>query len=116
MTTPRARKANAPAMDNAPEPQDRKKPAAQLEAENVETVTIEWDGLEFEIPADPDEWDFWTVVEPLSSNNVVQATLGLLGPKQTLRLRQQRPKIKPKDFAGIFEAINEVIGFGNSGN
>lgn len=115
MTTPRTRKANAPAMDNAPEPQDHKS-AAQNEAEAAETVTVEWDGLTFEIAADPDTWDFWTVVEPLSANNVVQGTIGILGPRQVLKLRQQRPKIKPTDFAKLFEAIQDKVGFGSSGN
>ena len=113
MTTARTRKTNAPDMSKAPTPQDHKSPA-QAEAEGEATTTIEWDGLEFEILSDPDDWDFWTVVEPLSANNVVQATLGLLGPKQTLKLRQARPKIKPTDFASLFQAIQEQVGFGGN--
>lgn len=117
--TPRkapARKASALAIpDTAPVPQDRKSPA-QREAENVRTVTVQWEGLTFVIPADPDSWDFWTVLEPLSANNIPQGLLGLLGPEQSMRLRAARPKLTGPEARSLFDEINRVLGTGNSGN
>ncbi|WP_433660796.1 hypothetical protein ACQPW1_00455 [Nocardia sp. CA-128927] len=98
------------------EPQDHKRPAAQREAEGVETVVVEWEGLEFEIVADPDEWDFWTVLTPLSANNIPQAIFGLLGPRQTTVLQRAMPRMKGPQARDLFDAISDAVGFGSTGN
>lgn len=101
------------------QPQDRKPPkktAAQREAEGVDTVPVEWEGLTFYVPSDPDEWDFWTVTEPLSANNIPQGLMGLLGPKQALELRKAKPKLSNTEARALFDAIGEAVGTGSAGN
>ncbi|WP_280441194.1 hypothetical protein [Nocardia brasiliensis] len=119
MTTPRktvAKRATPHKPAGVREPQDHKTPAAQREAEAVELAVVEWEGLTFEIVADPDEWDFWTVITPLSANNVPQAIIGLLGPKQTSLLQRAKPRMKGPEARELFDKISEAVGFGNSGN
>lgn len=101
--------------DTAPVPQDHKSPA-QREAEGIDTVTVRWDGLEFQVSSDPDSWDFWTITEPLSANNIPQAVLGLLGPQQSARLRLERPVITAAQIRELFDEIVRTIGLGNTGN
>ncbi|OZC50516.1 hypothetical protein CH289_15940 [Rhodococcus sp. RS1C4] len=98
------------------QPQDRKKSAAQREAEGVETVTVEWEGLEFEIIADPDEWDFWTVTQPLASGNTAVGLIGLLGGQQAMRLRAAFPRLTNPEARDLFETINKAVMEMSTGN
>ncbi|MEW1933115.1 hypothetical protein AB0362_13080 [Rhodococcus sp. NPDC079359] len=101
---------------NVKQPQDRKKPAAQIEAEGIETVTVEWEGMTFEIPSDPDAWPFWTVTQPLSAGNIPQGLMGLLGPAQAVLLRQKKPDITNIEIRALFDLINETVTELNTGN
>ncbi|WP_029931090.1 hypothetical protein [Nocardia otitidiscaviarum] len=118
MTT--ARKATTKrAMPHKPEgvrePQDHLKPAAQREAEAQEMATVEWGGLAFEIIADPEDWDFFTVSAPLSQGNIAAALVGLLGNAQTITLRKAYPKLTQGQARELYDKISETLGFG-SGN
>lgn len=113
---PAKRSNGTKAPATARQPQDHKRPAAQLEAEGVETVTVEWDGLAFEIPTDPDSWDFWTVTHPLAAGNIPVALTGLLGPEQSMRLRLAKPQLSNPEARELFDTINRAIGMGNTGN
>lgn len=114
--TPARRTPPRPA--GAPEPQDHLSPksAAQREAEGGETVTVEWEGLTFTVLADPDQWDYWTVIVPLSANNIPQALFGLLGQRQTSMLQRAKPHMKGPEGRDLYDTISEAVGFGGPGN
>lgn len=113
---PAKRTSGVKAPASARQPQDRKKSAAELEADGAETFPIEWRGLKFDIIADPDDWDFWTVTTPLSQGNTPAALLGLLGPEQQMKLRMAMPKLRNPEARELFDLINKEIGFRNTGN
>ncbi|WP_433592319.1 hypothetical protein [Nocardia sp. CA-145437] len=118
MTTPRkapAKRATPHKPAGVREPQDHLKPAAQREAEGSEYVTVEWGGLAFEVLADPDEWDFFTVSAPLSQGNIGLGLIGLLGNAQVLTLRKMYPKFTQGQARELYDTISEALGFG-SGN
>ena len=101
------------------QPRDRPKSAAQIEAEAEEaggTAEVEWEGLTFDVVADPDDWDFWTVTAPLSENNIPQALLGLLGPAQAMKLRRAKPRLTNPEARELFDEINKVLGMGSAKN
>lgn len=98
------------------EPTDRPKSAAQREAEAVDTITVEWEGMKFTVPSDPDEWDFWTVTQPLAANNIPLSLAGLLGPEQMMKLRLARPDIRNPEVRNLFNVINKAIADINTGN
>ena len=101
------------------QPRDRPKSAAQIEAESEGaggTAQVDWEGLTFDVVADPDDWDFWTVTAPLSENNIPQALLGLLGPQQALKLRRAKPRLTNPEARALFDEINRVLGMGDAKN
>ena len=98
------------------QPTDRPKSAAQREAEAEDTVTVEWEGMTFSVPSDPDEWDFWTVTQPLAAQNIPMALTGLLGPQQMMQLRIARPDIRNPEIRDLFNIINKAIADINTGN
>lgn len=98
------------------QPQDRKKSAAQREAEGVETITVEWEGLEFEIISDPDEWDFWTTTQPLAAGNTAVGLIGLLGGQQAMKLRAAFPRLTNPEARDLFETINKAVMEMSTGN
>lgn len=101
---------------NVKQPTDRPKSAAQLEAEAADTITVEWSGMTFDINADADSWDFWTVTHPLAQGNAPVALIGLLGPVQAGKLRMNRPDLTNPEARELFNLINERIGLHNTGN
>lgn len=113
---PAKRTSGTKAPASARQPQDRKRSAAELEAAEAETFPVEWRGLTFDIVADPDDWDFWTVTTPLSQGNTPAALLGLLGPTQAHKLRMKFPQLRNPDARELFDLINREIGFRNTGN
>jgi hypothetical protein len=101
------------------QPRDRPKSAAQIEAESEgagNTAQVDWEGLTFDVVADPDDWDFWTVTAPLSENNIPQALLGLLGPQQAMKLRRAKPRLTNPEARELFDEINRVLGMGDAKN
>jgi hypothetical protein len=98
------------------EPQDHLDSAAKREAAGEEYAPVEWDGLEFQVLADPDDWNAWTVLDPLSSGNIPRAVVGLLGQEQSIELRKLRPNMTALQMRQLFDAISKAVGFGNSGN
>lgn len=112
MTTPRTRKANAPAMDNAPEPQDHKSPA-QREAEGAEFISIEHAGRTFEVIADQDDWPL-LAIQAFSKNLGIDAIEHLLGPRQWGMYLATNPT--RRDFNVFSDKLAEEFGFGTTGN
>ncbi|WP_378735407.1 hypothetical protein [Nocardia brasiliensis] len=116
MTTPRkapAKRATPHKPAGVREPQDHLKPAAQREAEGDETITVEFRGLEFTVPADPDDWPI-RVHQALGRNMHIDAIELLLGPVQWTKLTAKYPK--KRDFVEFAEILGEVLGFGSAGN
>ncbi|WP_280265342.1 hypothetical protein [Nocardia wallacei] len=94
---------------------DDPKAPAQREAEGIDTVVVEWRGMEFTIVADIDKWNYWTVMVPLANGNETRALLGLLGSQQIAKLQKAMPDMLPPDARELFDTINDALGL-NSGN
>lgn len=100
---------------NAPEPQDHKpkKSPPQREAEGITTIEIQFDGEEYEIPADPADWPV-DASEAMEHNHVITAVRIMLGPKQWQKVA--RKKYRNRKFRELFDLIATESGFGTSGN
>lgn len=97
------------------EPQDHLKPAAQIEAEAEETLTVTWEGKEFVVPASGDDWDLQTSMAIEKGQVIVWLSL-VLGPARFGRLNSEWRKehgrnMKNKDAAPLVEAILSAMGF-----
>ena len=112
------RRRRRPRPEGAPEPGDYQAPksAAQAEAEGVETVTVTWHGVELEVPADPQKWNPYQVVLPLSSNNILGGLSALLGPMQIIKMQREYPGAKVPEFFELFNMIAKATGYGSAGN
>ncbi|AHH16588.1 hypothetical protein NONO_c17880 [Nocardia nova SH22a] len=109
-TTDRS-KAAAAAIEPAAEVPDELKSAAQIEAEGTDTITVDWRGYKFKVPADPDEWNFWSVTTPASRGNVPQLLYGLLGAETMSRLREAYPTMTAADGRDLYNTIEREVGF-----
>ncbi|GAB4582624.1 hypothetical protein [Nocardia sp. IFM 10818] len=106
----RPRPAGAPAPQDFKEP---KKTAAQREAEGIETVVLEYRGVEFEVPATMDDWPT-RAVQAAAHNLHIDAIEHVLGPKQWAIFNARFPR--QRDFAEFAEMLGEEMGFGTAGN
>ena len=90
-------------------PQDRKKSAAQIEAEGIETTTTEWRDLSFTVPTDPDDWpaEVLLLFEKGQNANGLQE---ILGPKQWAKFMATKPR--KRDVLNLFEVLGESLGLG----
>ncbi|MGW6699642.1 hypothetical protein [Nocardia sp. NPDC055049] len=89
------------------------KAAAQREAEGVETMPIEFGGLSFTVPVDPDDWPT-RVHQALGRNLHIDAIELLLGPVQWAKFNAKFPR--KRDFVEFAEILGEQLGFGSAGN
>ena len=112
MTAPRTRKANAPDMTGAPEPQDRKSPA-QREAENIDTLELEYGGAVFTVPSDPDDFPV-LAAQAFSKNLNIDGLEHLLGARQWAMFISKSPR--KRDIDGLVKQLFANLGFGDSGN
>lgn len=112
---PAKRTSGATIPASAPVPQDHKSPA-QREAEGIATVAVEWRELTFELPSDPDSWNYWEILEPLAAGNLPVAIRGLIGDAGMLRMRSKYPGLSAADVRELWGAITEKLGVGNLGN
>jgi hypothetical protein len=94
-------------------PQDHKKPAAQTEAEGVDTVDLTWRHLTLTIPASVEEWDV-EAVEAFEDGKAAPALRAILGPKQWAAFKAEKPKTR--DMAEVSDAVAEAMGFEAAGN
>jgi hypothetical protein len=97
---------------NAPVPQDHKKPAAQLEAEGAEEVTIEYGGRSYVMPASLDEAD-GDVIDALDDQHVSYVLQALLGKDQWKAFKKTKPKVR--DYNDLFSVYAEQIGLDTTG-
>ena len=93
-------------------PTDHLKSAAQIEAEGVETVDVEWRGLAFAIVADADDYPLEAVMAFERGQNFVGLEL-ILGPKQWAEFMKTKPK--KSDGVDLMGVMNDALGFGDSG-
>ena len=85
----------------------------QREAEGIDTVTVEFDGEEYTIPADPLDWDL-TVTEAFELGRAITAVRGLLGPEQFATVTRKR--YTNRKFGELFDLLAKAGGFDDSGN
>lgn len=98
---------------NAKRPQDHKPPkksAAQLEAEGVETVDVEWRGLTLTLPADSEDWSAESVLLFERGQNA-NGLMEILGPTQWAQVMKTKPT--KRDLGKLFEEMGEVFGVGD---
>lgn len=93
-------------------PSDHKKSAAQIEAEGVETVDVEWRGHTFTIVADADDYPLEAVMAFERGQNFVGLEI-VLGPKQWHEFMKTKPR--KSDGVDLMGAMNGALGFGDSG-
>lgn len=113
------RKPNAPRIpENAPRPRDHMpkregKSAPQREAEDDETVDLNFRGTKFTVPADQEEWPI-LAVQAFANGRNIDAVQHLLGPRQWALYVTKFGK--KRDFDAFAELIADVFGFGAPGN
>ena len=96
----------------AKRPDDRKKSAAEIEAQGGEKITVHWRDHEFEVAADADDWDARTTLA-FEQGRAVTGVQGVLGPKQFGELMKTNPK--NKDVGDLFATIAKAIGLETAG-
>jgi len=94
-------------------PDDHRKPAVQIEAEGIETLTVAVGELTFTIPSDVDDLDgeFLRHAFDGDSYRMVQT---ILDEKQFARFKATKPKVR--DYKILADAVAEALGLGDSGN
>jgi murein endopeptidase len=95
------------------------KTPAQLEAEGVETIDVEWEGMTLPVPADAQGWDL-DALEAFENGKAIGLIRALFTSetyeqmKVTFRRNHGRPP-KLKDLDGLMEAIAKSAGFESPG-
>lgn len=89
------------------------KPPAQVEVDGDETVTLEWGGHTYEVPASLEDCDI-EVLEAFEAGKAAAAVSGVLGRAQWAQLKA-RSKPKVRDLADLMDKVAEVYGFQGSG-
>lgn len=91
----------------------------QAEVEAVESISVDWDGLQVTAPASVEDWDP-DAVEAFESGKVIGALRGLLGSDTYDALRDawsrrhgRRPVMR--DLTRLFEALAQAYGFTDLG-
>lgn len=96
----------------AKKPQDHKKPAAQLEAEKIETVDVTWRGHTFTLATAVDDWSV-DLTEALEEGKSAAMIRGILGPKQYQEFKSTNPK--NRDLADLGGVLAKALGFTSVG-
>jgi len=89
-------------------PADHQKPAAQLEAEGVETAEVTWRGHTFTVATDPDDYPIAVVMAFERGQNLTGLEI-LLGAKTWGELTKTM-KTK-RDATNLLEVMGEALGF-----
>jgi hypothetical protein len=92
-------------MTNTPTPQ-------QLEGSDVETFTIDYNGLTLTFPVDLDEVD-GDVMDAVDDGKMSHALRGLLGDSQWAAFKATKPKVK--DYNALFDLFAQAAGLGSAG-
>lgn len=86
--------------------------AAELEATEAATVTIQYQGESYEVPANMDDVD-GEVLEAVDRQKLSFALEGLLGSEQWKRFKGTKPKVR--DYGALFELWAQAIGLESLG-
>ena len=86
------------------------KPAAQLEAEKVETTEVTWRGHTLTVATDPDDYPISVVMAFEKGQNLTGLEI-VLGPKQWAEFTKIA-KTK-RDAVSFLETMGEALGMGN---
>jgi hypothetical protein len=93
-------------------PRDRQKPAAQVEAEAVGTIEVQYDDITLTFPADMDEID-GDVLDALDDQKLSHVLRALLVNGEWERFKATRPKAK--DYPRLFNLYAVQIGLNSAG-
>ena len=94
-------------------PTDHKKPAAQIEAEGVETVQVEYKGATYTFPAGLEDAD-GDVLDAIDDQKLSHALHGLLEGGEWARFKATKPRVR--DYTDMFGAYAKVIGLESLGD
>ena len=94
-------------------PADHNKPAAQIEAEGIETTDVEWNGLTLTVPSDSDDWPVESVLA-FEEGKVVSGLRAGLGAVQWAAVMKTKPL--KRDLSSLFDSLAETLGFERAGN
>lgn len=97
--------------DGVKQPQDYRKPAAQIEAEG-DDVTIDYDGKQYTLPGSLDDAD-GDVMDAIDDEKLSYALRALLGPAQWKQFKKTRPKVS--DYSSLFSLYAKQIGLESTG-
>lgn len=95
---------------NARRPRDHQKPkkqAVQIEAEQFETVEVEYAGSTYTFPASLDEAS-GDVLDAIDAEKISHALKGLLEGGEWERFKKTKPRVR--DYADLFSAYAQIIG------
>lgn len=88
-------------------PQKSQKSAVQIEAEQFETVQVEYAGNTYTFPASLDEAS-GDVLDAIDEEKISRALKGLLEGGEWERFKKTKPRVR--DYAGLFSVFAEAIG------
>src|SRR5690606_31955533 len=94
-------------------------PAPRVEADAIETVTVDWDGLAVEVPASVDDWDP-DILEAFEQGKAITVLRMLLGSLRYDGLRVEWKQrhgraVKLGDLTRLFDEIARTYGFDGQG-
>lgn len=95
----------------AKQPADHTKPAVQIEAERDQTADVQWRGLTFTVPADPDDWTVETTLA-FEDGHAANGVRLMIGPDQWKELMATKPR--NRDLGDLFDTIAKTLGLGDS--
>lgn len=94
-------------------PMDHLKSAAQIEAEGIKTLDIEWREFTFTIAATAEDWEVETTLA-FEEGKAATGVRLILGADQWAQLMKSKPK--NRDLSELFDAIAQANGLRDSGN
>lgn len=112
--------------ENAPRPQDRKPKASAApepefqasepvmnEALGIMTVICHHDGMELELPSDPEDWPI-LATRAFENGKIISAVENILSTEDFNKVLGK--KYRNKDFGKLYEKLAQAGGFESSGN
>lgn len=113
--------------ENAPRPQDRKPKASAAQEDNefrpsepvmnealgILVVKCYHDGMELELPADPEDWPI-LATRAFENGKIISAVENILSTEDFNKVLQKR--YRNKDFGKLYEKLAQAGGFETSGN
>lgn len=101
-------------QDHLP-PRDEELPATPVmnEALGILVVPVRFDGMDLEVPADPEDWPVKATLA-FEDGKVVNACRHLLSPEDFDKVMAKN--YRNRQFGDLFNALAKAGGFANSGN